>query len=325
VLYAGVSIDGVYKTKDGGQTWQPVNNGIKAFGDKGPSKVLMDPIDHNHLFYSGGSELYESADGGETWKHLGGRSVGSCPGDFADILFDPANGTLYTAVFNTDRLDYECDTGVYRSKDGGKNWDLILETPWFTELYMNPDHGEKIYAFTGWRLYGSSDSGETWEEYCTDCRPIGVDENGEIFIHSSGKYLRSTNGTSQWKTFLQPLHYTEPGLEFIVINPHEADSWYFGSNYLRIAHNGGESISDIRSGLGASAFNIYIDKKDNAVIYSRGRNSQNVYRSLDGGTSMENHFTFLQSENFELGFFLNNENTGGITIIRGAGDSLQIW
>jgi len=144
VLYAGVSSDGVYKTEDGAQTWHPVNNGIYAGIVDEHSKVLMDPIDHNHLYYSGGFELFESTDGGESWKHLGGRSTGSCPSDFIDILFDPSNGTLYTAVSGYGPQDYECTEGVYRSKDGGKNWDLLLEAP-IDGLFMNTNHGEKIY------------------------------------------------------------------------------------------------------------------------------------------------------------------------------------
>jgi len=161
-------------------------------------KVLMDPIDHNHLYYANGFELFESADGGESWNLLGGRSTGTCPSDFIDILLDPSNGYLYTAVCELQTYHEGCDAGVYRSKDGGENWDLILKSPIKDNgLYMNPDHGDKIYAMAHGDpqiLYGSSDSGETWEEYCRDCNPIGVDENGEIIIQSNKGLLRSKNG-----------------------------------------------------------------------------------------------------------------------------------
>jgi len=324
VLYAGVSLDDVYKTEDSGQSWHPANNGINQGEGGAVSKVLMDPIDHNHLYYSNGFELYESANAGESWSHLGGMSMGTCPGAFIDILLDPSNGFLYTAVHAGQ---YGCDAGVYRSKDGGKNWDLLLQAPiqFHGGLYMNPDHGDKIYANTRdpEGLYGSSDSGETWEKYCEDCRPIGVDENGEIIIDSRGKLLRSIIGTSQWETFMQlPENFS--GSVFIVFNPHQPDSWYFGSHDLRITHDGGKTNSEISSGLGATAFNIYIDKKDNAVMYAQIPLSEQTYRSLDGGISMDYFDIYPEDHYGKNGLILNNEDIGGITAISVAGSGLRI-
>jgi len=324
VLYAGTSLDGVYKTEDGGQSWHPANIGINRDGAGIVSKVLMDPIDHNHLFYSNTYNFFESANAGESWNFLGGISPTSCPYVFADILHDPSNGFLYTAVHDRQ---YGCDAGVYRSKDGGENWDLMLQARiFFNMLYMNPDHGEKIYASDQKQLFGSSDSGETWEILCTGddfmCRPIGVDENGEIIIHSRGKLLRSINGTSQWETFMRlPDFSYNPN--FIVFNPHEPDSWYFGSSYLRITHDGGKTTSEISSGLGATAFNIYIDKQDDAVMYAQIPFYDHTYRSLDGGTSMDYFDIYPEDHYGETGLILN-EDTGGITAISVAGDSLQV-
>jgi photosystem II stability/assembly factor-like uncharacterized protein len=330
VLYAGTSLDGVYKTEDGGQTWYSAFKEVQRYGSwEGIGEVLIDPNDSSHLYYANGFNLYETLNAGETWSLLGGRQTGSCPSDFIDILLDPSNGYLYTAVYEL-QVEEGCEAGVYRSKDGGENWDLLMQAPIQFEhngLYMNPDHGEKIYALAHGDtriLYGSSDSGENWKEVCNDCHPLGVDESGEIIIHSSDKLLRSINGTSQFETFMQPL-VVDFGVDFIVFNPHEADSWYFGSNYLRIAYDGGESTSDISSGLGASAFNIYIDKKNNAVMYARAEYSPDVYRSLDGGTSMEDLYTFQQSYNVKTEFLLNNEDQGGFTAYYNENNALKIF
>jgi len=325
ILYAGTSLGGVYKTEDGGHTWYSAFKELQQYGSwEGISEVLMDSNDDSHLYYANGFNLYETLNAGETWSLLGGRQTGSCPSDSIDILLDPSNGYLYTTVYEFNTYD-GCDAGVYRSKDGGEKWDLLFEAQIdFNGLFMNPDHGEKIYAMAHGdqqTLYGSSNSGETWEEYCKGCTPLGVDENGEIIIHSRGKLLRSINGTSQWETFMQlPENFSGQGI--IVFNPHEPDSWYFGSNGLKIAHNGGKTTSEISSGLGATAFNIYIDKKDNAVMYAHDRGS--VYRSLDGGSSMENLNIYSEGGFNQGGYFLNNEDTGGITTISGAGDSLKV-
>jgi len=323
VLYAGTSLGGVYKTEDGGHTWYSAFKELQQYGSmEGVSEVLMDPNDNSHLYYANGFNLYETLNAGETWSLLGGRQTGSCPSDFIEILFDPSNGYLYTAVYEFINWD-GCDPGVYRSKDGGENWDLLLEAKHINGLYMNPAHGEKIYASDQEQLYGSSDSGETWEEYCKDCHPLGVDENGEIIIQSNEGLLRSKNGTSQFETFLQPLDFG--GVKFIVFNPHQPDSWYFCSNYINFTQNEGKSTSDISSGLGASAFNIYIDKKDNAVMYTRDSNSPNVYRSLDGGTSMEDLNIYPEGYFVKTEFFLNNEDQGGFTAYYNENNALKVF
>jgi len=330
ILYAGTSLGGVYKTEDGGHTWYSAFKELQQYGSiKGVSEVLIDPNDYSHLYYANGFNLYETLNAGETWSLLGGRSTGSCPSDFVDILHDPSNGYLYTAVYEFNTYD-GCDAGVYRSKDGGEKWDLLFEAQidW-NGLFMNPDHGEKIYAMAHGdqqTLYGSSDSGETWKKYCEgyfECRPFGVDENGEIIIYSNNKFLRSIDGTSQWETFMQlPQNFNPP--DFLMFNPHEPDSWYFGSNFLRIAHNGGESTADISSGLGATAFTIYIDKKDNAIMYAQIPWYDHTYRSLDGGTSMDYFDIYPEGDLSSSGFFLNNEDTGGITAYYTEGSGLRI-
>jgi len=317
VLYASIGLSDVYKTEDGAQTWHPVNNGINNLGGWDEfSKVLMDPIDHTHLYYSNGFNLFESANAGDSWNFLGGMENQSCPGDYIDLVIDPSSRFLFTATY--DYRPGGCDAGVHRSIDGGKNWDLLLNAPidW-NGLFMNPDHGEKIYAMTHGDLqilYGSSDSGETWEILCTGndflCRPIGVDENGEIIIFSNNKLLRSKNGTSQWETLLQPFNFTEPRRPgFIVFNPHEADSWYFGSRYLGFAQKGGKTTSDISSGLGAGSFNVYIDKKDDAVMYIETRHNE-IYRSIDRGISLDKLEIYADFGG-QSRIFLNN--SGGIT------------
>jgi hypothetical protein len=115
-----------------------------------------------------------------------------------------------------------------------------------------------------------------------------------------------------------PENISGPG--FIVFNPHEPDSWYFGSHYLGFAQNRGESLTDISSGLGAGSFNIHIDKKDDAVMYVETRYDE-VYCSTDRGISLDKFDVYFNFQGLR-GMFLNN--SGGITSHHVEGNVLQV-
>ncbi|MGD1997260.1 MAG: tetratricopeptide repeat protein, partial [Anaerolineae bacterium] len=73
-LYAGTST-GVYKTTDGGQSWQLANSGIDASG-RGHGDIVLSPHDSQHLFYTtDGDGIYKSEDGAESWDELPLSSV----------------------------------------------------------------------------------------------------------------------------------------------------------------------------------------------------------------------------------------------------------
>jgi photosystem II stability/assembly factor-like uncharacterized protein len=185
VFYIGVNNGGVWKTDDYGRTWKPIFDD-QPTGSIGA--VAVAPSDPNTIYVGSGEGLqrpdlsvgdgmYKSGDGGKTWRHLGLRDGQQIPA----ILVDPRNpNRVFVAVLghpygpNTER-------GVFRSTDGGENWQKVLYKDEHTgaiDLAFDPHNPQTVYsvlwqarqgpwengAFSGpdSGLYKSTDGGDSW-------------------------------------------------------------------------------------------------------------------------------------------------------------------
>jgi photosystem II stability/assembly factor-like uncharacterized protein len=169
VVYAGVIGNpfsdhperGVFKTTDGGQTWEKIlyTNDKSGVGEmvmdpKNPNKILVNMWEHRRTpwnFVSGGagSGLYLTFDGGKTWKKLGKTeglpdgNIGRC--GLAIARNEP--NRMYAMVEATKN-------GLYRSDDGGLSWTKVTEDArivtnrpfYFNEIYVDPKNENRIYS-----------------------------------------------------------------------------------------------------------------------------------------------------------------------------------
>jgi photosystem II stability/assembly factor-like uncharacterized protein len=170
---------GVYKTTDGGESWDlTLFKSAKA----GATDLVMDPNDPDVLYAtiweawrkswgmsSGGmdSGLWKSTDGGETWTDITGT-----------LGLEPAGpiGKMGVAVSgaNSDRVwvlvEHDPEGGVYRSDDGGRTWEHVNDERklrqrafYYTRIYADPQDEDVVYALnTG--FYRSTDGGATFPQ-----------------------------------------------------------------------------------------------------------------------------------------------------------------
>jgi photosystem II stability/assembly factor-like uncharacterized protein len=199
VFYIGVNNGGVWKTTDYGRTWKPVfdKESTGSVGDvtvsaSNPNMVLVacgEGLQRPDL--SIGNGVYKSMDGGKTWKHLGlsnGQQIGN-------VIIDPTNDNrIFVAVLghpygpNTER-------GVYRSLDGGNNWERVLyidENTGATQVSFDPNDPNILYA-------------DLW------AGRQGPWENGAWNGPESGLF-KSTDGGKTWKKLTKGLPTTAQGL-----------------------------------------------------------------------------------------------------------------
>jgi photosystem II stability/assembly factor-like uncharacterized protein len=185
MFYIGVNNGGVWKTDDYGRTWQPIFDD-QPTGSIGA--VALAPSDRNTIYVGSGEGLqrpdlsvgdgtYKSIDGGKTWRHLGLRDGQQIPA----ILVDPRNpNRLFVAVLGHP-YGPNAERGVFRSTDGGENWQKVLYKDEHTgaiDLAFDPHNPQTVYAvlwqarqgpwengaFSGPNsgLYKSTDGGNTW-------------------------------------------------------------------------------------------------------------------------------------------------------------------
>lgn len=160
VLYCGTEPGEVYKSIDGGNTWNCVSMG-GYFGSGGSqiwgigvSAVSIHPTNPDIVFVGGDGGIFRSIDGGNTWlKVLNQTSFG-----VNELLVHPTNGQLVFAA---------TEKGLYRSVDGGDNWtqlytqksyDIKCNTANANEMYLVKNNPSLIIC----EFYRSTDFGATW-------------------------------------------------------------------------------------------------------------------------------------------------------------------
>src|SRR5688572_7278343 len=162
---------GLYRTRDGGRTWERV----KALGEfTGFTDVAFDPSNPNTLyaasfqrerkaysFVAGGPEsgIWKSVDGGNSWVQL---TEGLPAGDKGRIGVSVSRSnpsTIYATV-------HAQDGGIFRSDDGGMTWRKTSSTtsiPWFFgQIRVDPSNPERVY-FLGQTLMVSEDGGKNFK------------------------------------------------------------------------------------------------------------------------------------------------------------------
>ncbi len=130
--------DGVYKSVDGGKNWK--NMGLKESHHIG--RVVIHPKNSDivwvaaagHLYSENPDRgLYETRDGGKSWKKILEVKVGDRVIGITEVALDPSNpDIMYAASYDKVRRPWTFNTGgpgsaIYKSKDGGKNWTKLTE------------------------------------------------------------------------------------------------------------------------------------------------------------------------------------------------------
>ncbi|MFL1894336.1 glycosyl hydrolase [Aquimarina sp. 2-A2] len=186
LFYFGATGGGVWKTTDGGRTWENISDGY--FGGS-IGAITVAKSDPNVIYVGGGEKtlrgnvssgygVWKSVDAGKTWKKSGLPKSRHIP----RISVHPTNPDIvYAAVLGNIYKATE-ERGVYKSTDGGENWKKVLfanEDAGAVDLILDPNNPRILYASTwnarrtpyslssggeGSTLWKSTDSGKTWND-----------------------------------------------------------------------------------------------------------------------------------------------------------------
>jgi photosystem II stability/assembly factor-like uncharacterized protein len=186
LYYFGATGGGVWKTEDGGQTYENISDGF--FGGS-IGAVAVSKSDPNVIYVGGGEVtvrgnvssgygIWKSVDAGKTWTFSGLPKSRHVP----RIVIHPTNPDIVYAAVLGNIYKPTDERGVYKSIDGGRSWKKVLfsnaDSGAF-ELVMDPSNPRNLYAST-WRLnrtpyslnsggegsalWKSTDEGKTWNE-----------------------------------------------------------------------------------------------------------------------------------------------------------------
>ncbi|MES0007823.1 hypothetical protein NKJ64_22040 [Mesorhizobium sp. M0062] len=281
---------GVFRSKDGGKTWQKV---LYRNSDSGAVDISMDPNNPRILFAtiwqtrrnfwnmnSGGpgSGMFRSLDGGDTWEELSGRNG----------LPDGVLGKLGVSVSEAQRgrvyalIEAEGDKiGLYRTDDYGDRWiqvsqnrDLIHRPWYYTHVFADPQHADTVYV-TNLQMWKSTDAGTSFTEVTTphgDNHDLWIDpvNSSRMIEGNDGGACVTFNGGKTWSSI-----YNQNTAQFYRI---DVDSQYPYRVYATQQDNtaiavpcaselGVITLGDcIYPGTGESGF-IAVDPKDPNIVY----------------------------------------------------------
>ena len=323
IIYAGTASGGIWKSTDGGIKWIPVFDdqptqsiGAVAVNQRNPSVIWAGTGEGNpRNSHNSGGGIYKSLDGGKTWKLMGLEKTKTIHRiivhrDDPDIVYAGAMGSIWGP--NQER-------GVFRTMDGGKNWEKILyinDETGVADMVVDPsnpdkllvamwEYGRKPWTFNsggpGSGLHMTYDGGVSWKQL--------NDEDG----------LPKGN-LGRMGLAIAP---SKPNIIYALIEAKE--------NGLYKSSDGGHKWSLVsKENIGNRPFyyaDLYVDSKNENRIYnlysyvSRSEDGGKTFKViLDYGTGVhpDHHAFWIHPDDPN---YLIDGNDGGLNISRDGGSS----
>lgn len=180
-IWVGISAVGVFRSDDGGQTWELKNDGVPAAGvpDDSPRPEVgycVHNLDHDpdapqRMWRQDHMGVFRSDDGGDSWE----RIENGLPAGFGFVMRrDHASGRLFVLPLEADanRVPVEGRFGAYMSEDGGDSWSPAgtgwPDSPTYTSVLRGAvaadGNGRIALGTTGGKVWLTEDTGDTWRE-----------------------------------------------------------------------------------------------------------------------------------------------------------------
>lgn len=318
VYYVAVSSGGVWKTENNGASWRALFDsqgsysiGVVTLDPNNPEVVWVGTGENNaQRSVSYGDGVYKSEDGGRSWKNMGlkeSRHIGK-------IIVDPRDSNVVYVAAHGPLWGPGGDRGLYKTTDGGKTWNKVLEISENTgvnEVVMDPRNPDVLYA-SAWQrrrhvwtlitggpesaIHKTSDGGKTWTKLAGGLPSGHVGRIGlaispadpdviYAIIAASGEnasgIYRSENRGATWErrsgTVTSGNYYQE-----IVADPKDVDRLYIMDTFLQVTEDGGRTVTRVGGrNKHVDEHVIWIDPNDTNYLLSGGDGG--VYESYDRG------------------------------------------
>jgi photosystem II stability/assembly factor-like uncharacterized protein len=303
LYYVGAAGGGVWKSSNGGQTWDAVfaKEKVASIG-----AIAIDPTD-SHTVWVGtgetnprndvtyGDGIYKSTDGGDTWTNVGLKSSKY----ISRILVDPRNHDHVVVGVLGDVFNDSPDRGIYVTQDGGKTWKQTLfagPQSGASDVAMSAQDPSVLYAgiwqfqrrpwtFTSGGdadgLYKSTDGGATWQKLAGHGLPAGITGRiGLAIAPSDGRRVyalieskdgilwRTDDGGDSWTMVSKDTLVDQRPFYFshIAVDPKNPDRVYGVSEALSVSKDGGKTFHEIAQGVHVDYHAIWIAPNDPSRI-----------------------------------------------------------
>jgi photosystem II stability/assembly factor-like uncharacterized protein len=295
-FYMGVASGGVFRTTDGGESWQPISDGKIPVGSIGTITVAVHPTDPNIAWVSATGDLFKrnrergifkTTDAGRTWRNTLylNDSTGA-----SDVEIKPGDpNTVYSWMARLERKPWTIisgsrEGGFYKSTDGGVTFrktgtGLPSGLIGKGNIAVTAANPERLYllveAEPGGGLYRSDDAGATWTQVNTTpgliTRPfyyttLGADPtNADVVYAGAEGFYKSTDGGRTMRNF----HTPHGDNHDIWINPTNGQTMVQANDGgANVSYDGGRTWSTQLNQPTAEFYGVWPDNRFPYNLYS---------------------------------------------------------
>ena len=315
-LYVGSASGGVWKSEDGGLTFEPIFDehtqsiGAVTVDPSAPETVWVGTGESwTRNSVSIGDGVYRTTDGGESWEHLGLEASER----IAAIVVHPTRPDTVWVCATGPLWSSGGERGVYRTEDGGESWEPVLTIDGDTgcsSLSIDPQEPDNLYAGMwevrrwpwafesggpGGGLYRSTDGGDSWEEL-TGGLPEG--DKGRIAVavapsRPSTLYaLVEAEETALYRSDDLGQHWEKVNASFniqirpfyfalVVVDPTDHERVYKPGLTLSVSRDGGVSFTSPFTSFTGGAVH-----SDHHALWINPEDPQQLVLGTDGGVYM---------------------------------------
>ena len=296
--------NGMYKSTDGGKTWAHIG----LADSRHIGRILIDPKDANRVFVAALGHAYgpnpergvfRSNDGGKNWRRILFKDENA---GAIDLAFEPGNPqTIYASLWQTRRPPWSIyppsngpGSGLYRSKDGGDHWELLIGHGLPSEglgrigIAIAPSNPQRIYLIVDAKeggLYRSDDGAQNWKRVSNDRRiwqrgwyfgELSVDPKNPdtLYVPNIAAYKSTDGGVTfnAWKGAPGGDDYHE-----LWIDPDQPQRMIMGCDQGAIVtRNGGETWSSWFNQPTAQFYHVVTDNQFPYWVYGAQQDSNAI-------------------------------------------------
>ena len=318
--FAGYAGGGLWRTDDAGGSWRNISDGF--FKTSSIGAIAVAPSDPNVIYVGMGEHsvrgqsstygdgVYKSTDQGRSWTHVGLAPTRQ----ISAVRIHPDNPDVVYVAAQGDRWKGTPERGIYRTKDGGATWSLVLKgengTSGASDLSMDATNPRILYAAmwdeqrTPWQvrsggpgsgIWKSTDGGDSWTRLTeglpalmgkigVSVSPANPDRVYAIVEAEKGGLFRSDDAGKTWRLMsgdrliqTRSWYYMN-----ITADPQNADVvWVMNAPVLK-SIDGGRTFQSVPASHGDN-HQLWINPTDNR--YMINANDGGVSVSVDGGKS----------------------------------------
>lgn len=288
--------DYIYKSRDGGQTWANISQGMSH------SRVISMAVDPSYpaTVYAGtkGDAVFKSYDGGQRWTSMrSGLDDATISSVVNQFVFDP---------FDSNHIFVATTMGIFETKSGGENWtkrmEGMKEVLMVVTLGMDLTRPAILYAGTSGGVYKTLNEGAHWAKVnnglvspdiikssrALNVTSIHVDrfEPDTVYAATLAGLFKTMDGAKSWTRIAESLS-DQMIISMILDRTKKGVIYLVGRDGVHRSTDGGMTWTTLNKGLMSTNVRSIAQSETDPNLFYAGTNGSGLYKSRDGGDTWE--------------------------------------